>query len=395
MQLMPLITGLVITFFVGYALGTQQSIIQAQDQFGTLEEAREAFAPFWEVYNLIQSQYIDDIPVEQLAEGAAIGMVEALDDPYSGYMDPELFASLNSDLEGEFEGIGVVIHTLENGMIEIVGILKGAPAEGVGIQEGDIFAAVDDIDVIGMSQDELARLVRGPEGTEVKITLLRGSDFIDFTITRARIIVPTIETDVLEGDVAYIQLNNFNNQARGDLDAAFESLNVNERAGLILDLRDNPGGLLSSAIEIGSAFVEEGTIVLEVFGDGREVDFTADGTFAGLTVPIVVLVNEASASASELLAGALQDLELATIIGETTLGKGTVQQWLPLQNQGGVRLTVARWLTPDRRWIHLDGITPDIEVEYAPTVYRDPEDPQVAAALAFLAEQVEQAAPAP
>ncbi|MDZ4769072.1 MAG: S41 family peptidase [Chloroflexota bacterium] len=391
---LPVVAGLAIVFFVGYGLGNQQSIGYAQDQYGTPEDVREAFAPFWEVYALIQDQYVEEVPIAQLVEGAATGMVDALGDPYSGYMDPELFASLNRDLEGEFEGIGVVIRTLEDsGEIEVVGILKGAPAEGSGIMEGDIFSAVDDIEVTGMNQTELADLVRGPEGTDVRITVRRDDTLIDFIITRARIIVPNVESEILEGDIAYIQLNQFNSQSRLDFDAALNTLKVNERAGLIFDLRDNPGGLLSSAIEVGSAFIEDGTIVYEVFGDGREVDFTANGSFADIQVPIVVLVNESSASASELVAGALQDLELATVVGELTLGKGTVQQWLPLQNQAGVRLTVARWLTPDRRWIHEDGVSPDIVVEYMPTTYDDPADPQIAAALEFLLAEAASVAP--
>jgi carboxyl-terminal processing protease len=212
----------------------------------------------------------------------------------------------------------------------------------------------------------------------------REDELVDFMITRAKITVPNIETRILDGDIAYIQLNQFSSHAREELDTAIDELDVQDRAGLIFDLRDNPGGLLSSAIDIASAFVPEGPVVIEAFGDGREQVFEADGTYADLGVPVVVLVNEASASASELVAGALQDTDNAYIIGETTLGKGTVQQWLPLQNDAGLRLTIARWLTPDRRWIHLEGITPDEIIEWAPTIYEDPNDPQLEAAVDWL-----------
>lgn len=389
LRALSLVAALTLVFVIGYALGTQQSVVQAQ--YGTPEQVRSAFAPFWETFRLIQDEYIEEVPVETLVEGALNGMMNALNDPYSGYMTPTTFEALNRDLEGEFEGIGVVIHTIEETReIEIIGILKGAPAEGAGIRRGDIFTAVDGVDVTGISQSELAALVRGPQGTDVRITLRRGTELIDFVITRARIIVPNVEAELIGEDIAYIRLNQFNNQARAELDRALEELKVNSRAGLIFDLRDNPGGLLSSAIEIGSAFIESGPIVYEVFGDGREVTFSANGSFAGITVPIVVLVNQASASASELVAGAMQDVGVATVIGEQTLGKGTVQQWLPLSNQGGVRLTVARWLTPDRRWIHEQGVTPDIAVEYEGFAFEvNPEvDVQIAAALAFLREGI-------
>jgi carboxyl-terminal processing protease len=389
LRTLSIVAALTLVFIIGYTLGTQQIVAQAQ--YGTPEQVREAFTPFWETFRHIQEQYIERVPVEQLVEGALNGMVNSLGDPYSGYMNPTTFESLNRDLEGEFEGIGVVIHTIEETReIEIIGILKGAPAEGAGIRRGDIFAAVDGVDVTGISQSELAALVRGPQGTDVRITLRRGTELIDFVITRARILVPNVESQLIGEDIAYIRLNQFNNQARAELDRALEELKVNSRAGLIFDLRDNPGGLLSSAIQIGSAFIESGPILYEVFGDGREVTFSADGTFAGVQVPIVVLVNQASASASELVAGAMQDVGAATIIGEQTLGKGTVQQWLPLQNRGGVRLTVARWLTPDRRWIHEQGVIPDIVIEYdgfAVEVNPD-EDTQIAAALAHLRQTI-------
>lgn len=386
---LPVVAALTIVFFIGYALGNQHYIVFAQDNSGTPADVQEAFEPFWQVFSLIRDQYVDDVPIDKLVEGAATGMVDALDDPYSGYMDAEMFDMLNADLEGEFEGIGVVIRTVEDtGAIEVVGLLNGAPAEGVGILPGDIFTAVDDIDVTAMNQTELATLVRGPENTDVKITMRREDELIDFMITRAKITVPNVETRILDGDIAYIQLNQFSSQAREELDTAIDELDVQDRAGLIFDLRGNPGGLLSSAIDIASAFIPEGPVVIEAFGDGREQVFEADGTYANLGVPVVVLVNESSASASELVAGALQDTDTAYIIGETTLGKGTVQQWLPLQNDAGLRLTIARWLTPDRRWIHHEGITPDEIIEWTPTTYRDPDDPQIAAAVDWLQQAV-------
>jgi carboxyl-terminal processing protease len=380
----------IIIFLAGFALGNQYAVGNAQGDTSPPPDAQKAFEPFWQVYNLIQSDYIDEIDVEKLVDSATRGLVDALDDPYSGYMNAELYALTNSDLEGEFDGIGVVIHTIEEtGQIEVVGLLEGAPAAGSGIQPGDIFAAVDGIDVTHKDQTELAALVRGPEGTDVTITMLRGDERIDFVITRAHITVPNIESRVLDNNIGYIKLNQFSATARNDIDGALEAIDVNNRAGLIFDLRDNPGGYLNSAIDVASAFIKSGTVVIEDFGGDNEHTYEATGDYAEITVRIAVLVNESSASASELVAGALQDRQVATIIGATTLGKGTVQTWHELVNEGAVRLTIARWLTPNGRWIHEQGITPDIAVDWERVTFTaDEPDPQLDAAIQFLETEV-------
>lgn len=376
-----------LIFFAGFALGNQYAVTRAQgDNTSPPPEAAEAFQPFWQVYNLIQDDYLDSVDTAALVDGATKGMVDALGDPYSGYMNPEVYDLLNSDLSGEFNGIGVVIRTdEETGHVVVVGLIEGAPAQVAGMLPDDILIAVDDQDVTTMTQTDLAVMVRGAEGTQVKITVQRGDEVLDFTITRAKINVPNVESSVLENNIGYIRLNQFSATARADLNGALEAVDVNERSGLILDLRDNPGGLLSSAIDVASAFVESGKIVTEDFGNDNTQVFDANGDYANIDVPIAVLVNGSSASASELLAGALQDYDLATIIGETTLGKGTVQTWHELVNGGGVRLTIARWLTPDGNWIHQQGITPDIEVKWDDRTFApDEADPQLNAALDYL-----------
>lgn len=379
----------VAVFAIGFALGNLNVIGAAQGNTSVPAEVVEAFAPMWQVYNLIQSDYIDTVELDDLVDGAAKGLVEALGDQFSGYMDPETYTLLNDDLEGEIEGIGVVIRTDEDtGAVEVVGVLNGAPAQDVGILPGDIFTEVNGKNVVGMSQLELATEVRGPEGTEVLITMQRGGELIDFTITRARIIIPNVESEVLDGEIGYLKLNQFSATARQDIDAALEAMRINSLNGLVVDFRDNPGGLLNSAIDVASAFIEEGTIVTESFSDDDEIVFDATGNYADVRVPIVVLVNEGSASASELVAGAMQDAGVATIIGETTFGKGTVQTWHELVNGGGVRLTIARWLTPSGRWIHENGVEPDITVEWTPVSYDDDQDLQLSAALEFLQDMV-------
>jgi carboxyl-terminal processing protease len=376
---------IVVVFIAGFAVGNLNAIGAAQGDTSVPPEVEEAFAPLWQAYNLIQSDYIDPVELNTLVDGAVTGMVEALGDQFSGYMDPQTYAFLNDDLEGEIEGIGVVIRTDEETTeIEVVGVLDGAPAKAAGILPGDVFYAVNGTTVLGMSQLELAGEVRGPEGTDVMITMRRGDDLIDFTITRARIVIPNVESEVLEDEFGYIKLNQFSATARQDIDAALVAMNINSLNGLILDFRDNPGGYLNSAVDVASAFIREGTIVTEAFSEQDQRVFEATGDFADVQVPIVVLVNEGSASASELVAGAMQDRGVATIMGMTTFGKGTVQTWHDLINGGGVRLTIARWLTPNGQWIHENGIQPDIVVEWTPESYDDPNDIQLDAAIEFL-----------
>jgi carboxyl-terminal processing protease len=219
--------------------------------------------------------------------------------------------------------------------------------------------------------------------------MLRGEERIEFEIVRARIIIPNTETATF-GDIGYVKLNEFTGEARDNLDAAIESLNPEDLSGLILDLRGNPGGFLDSAVEVASAFIEEGNLILtEDFGERFDaVTFEANGDYLDLGIPIVVLVDETSASASELVTGAWQDYGVVTVIGEITFGKGTVQTWQELSNGGGIRLTIARWLRPSGEWIHGVGITPDIIVEWTPEHFDEvgnPEtDPQLAAALEYL-----------
>ncbi len=211
-----------IIFFAGFALGNQYAVGTAQGNSTSVPpDVQDAFAPFWQVYNLIQSDYINKVDTATLVDGAAKGMVDALNDQFSGYMNPDEYKLLNSDLSGEFDGIGVVIHTDETtGKIEVVGLLEGAPAQNSGIRPGDIFLAVDGTDVTGMNQTDLAALVRGAEGTPVTIRVGRGDQTLDFTITRAHITVPNVESQILDNNIAYIKLNQFTATARADLDSA-------------------------------------------------------------------------------------------------------------------------------------------------------------------------------
>ncbi|NWG18021.1 MAG: S41 family peptidase, partial [Chloroflexi bacterium] len=344
--------------------------------------------PFWQVYNLIADEYLEPVEPEALVDGAIQGMFDVLGDEFSGYMSPDIYPMMNADLSGHVEGIGALVETVEEtGAIRIASVLEGSPAEAAGIRDGDIFVEVDGEDVTGISQMELVTKVRGPAGTVVNLTMQRGDQLLKFSVTRARIEVPNLEYKILDNNIGYVKMRDFSADARTKLDEVLQDINVNELDGLVFDLRGNPGGLLSTAIDIASAFIKDGTILIEDFGNGEQRVFEANGTYIGVSVPLVLLVDEDSASASELVAGALQDRGRATIIGETTFGKGTVQTWRELVNGGGVRLTIARWLTPNGNWIHDVGIMPDIVVEWTPDGNNDTADPQLEAAISYLLTQ--------
>ncbi len=392
---------IMVVFVTGFVFGSQSNFL-ASAQINLTQEEEQEFAAFWQAYDLVRGQYLDQpIDTHLVVEGAIAGMLDSLDDQYTGYMSSEVYSLMNEDISGEIQGIGVVIRTIqETGEIEVANVMKDTPAERAGVQIGDVFVEVDGEDVIGYSQLELAGIVRGPRGTTVDIMFRRGETLVEESIERDRIPIPTAEYTLLENVIGLVRLFEFNSQSRPQLDAAIEELGGAENLnGFVLDLRGNPGGTLDSSIEIASTFLDDKVILREQFPT-REETLSTDGSYAGYDFPVVVLVNETSASASELVSGALQDWEAATVIGEITFGKGTVQSWRGLSNGGGVRITIARWLTPEGNWIHEQGITPDIIIEWQPEEgffldINDPAtleaDPQLQAALDFLSgEEVEE-----
>jgi carboxyl-terminal processing protease len=373
-------------FILGFMVGNL-SILGISNAQGRvlLSDTDAAFEPFWEAFSIIESRYVDPVDVEILVDGAIDGMVTALEDQHSGYIRPELYET-TTDFSGEFSGIGVTIHTIEEtGEVEVVTVIPNSPAEGVGVEAGDIFYEVDGDSVIGMTQAELVTIVPGPRGTTVNITFKRGEELVNYDIVRDVFEIPNVSYEMVGDNITHITMLDFNAVSRSQLDEALAAVDVNNTNGLIFDMRGNPGGTLTSAIQIGSAFIEDGVLLRQVSRDEFEEVTRTDGDYANITVPIVVLVDETSASASEVIAGAMQDYDVATLIGETTFGKGTVQNIPQLSNGGGLRLTIKRWLTPNGAWIHEQGITPDIIVEWDPENAEDLEnDLQLAEAITYL-----------
>lgn len=355
-------------------------------QATTDEELQELFKPFWESWDLLHENFVDQ-PLDDMAlmRGAISGMLAATGDKHTSYMNPEQFAQANAEMSGEeYTGIGAWVNTTGE-YIEVVSPMKNSPAEKAGLKAKDIVIAIDGVDMTGTPGDLALQKILGPAGEPVTLTIRRGEEILEFTIVREKITVPAVEYEMLEGDIAYIALNTFNELATDQVRAALKELLAQNPKGLIFDLRNNGGGFLVTAIEITSEFVSKGIVMYEEYGDGSRESYNAQPGGLATEIPLVVLINEGTASASEITAGAIQDYGRGTLIGVTSYGKGSVQNWIPLRTEaGGVRITIARWLTPNGNQINEVGLTPDIEVPYTQEDVDADRDPQLDAAINFL-----------
>jgi carboxyl-terminal processing protease len=358
----------------------------------------EAFAVLCETYARIQADYVDEIDDETLVEGAVRGMIEyGLQDPYSGYLSPDVYGRALDDLSGEFSGIGaeVGMENLDDPedlasctvvtstcAIVIVAPLEGSPAEAVGLRPGDQVLAVDGTSTVGETLHSLVFVIRGEAGTDVTLTVRRGEQVRDFTITRAVIDLREVRSELIGDDVAYVRLSSFTDRSTGLLRDALQGLLDRGATRIVLDLRGNPGGYIVAAQGVGSQFVPAGELLftVESGSDVQRWTAQANGLAESSALPLVVLVDGGSASASEIVAVALQQAGRATIVGTPTFGKNTVQVWSELPNGGGLRLTTDRWFTPSHGSVSPGGVQPDVVVE-APEEPDDGEDPQLDRAL--------------
>ena len=353
----------------------------------TPADLEQLFEPFWQSWDLVHDLFIDQ-PVndELMMQGAINGMMESLGDQHSSYMDPDQYRQANIDIDGSYEGIGAWVDTTSE-YLTIVSPMPDSPAEKAGLLPGDQIIALDGEDMTGIDGSLVIRKVLGPAGTSLTLTIFREGEPepFDVTLERARIVIPVVEYEVLDGDIAYIKLFTFSGNATEEFTAAIEELMDQEPVAMILDLRNNPGGERDTAVEITSQFIADGVIMYQEYGDGSRDSFeTVKGGLA-TDIPLVVLINEGSASGSEIVAGAIQDYERGTLVGMVSFGKGSVQNWIPLvDDQGLVRVTIARWLTPKGRTIHELGVEPDIEVEYTEEDFLNELDPQLDKAIEIL-----------
>jgi carboxyl-terminal processing protease len=363
-------------------------------------EPSEAFAVLCETYAQIKGDYVDEVTDEQLVDGAVRGMIEyGLEDPYSGYLPPSQYGQALDDLSGEFSGIGAEVG-MENTVdpedlasctvvtatcaMVVVSPLDGSPAEEAGLRAGDRILAIDGRSTAGESVNSLVFEVRGEAGTDVTLTVERGDERLDITITRAVIDLQEVSAELLDDGIGYIRLTSFTDRAPGLFRDALQSLLDQGADGIVFDLRGNPGGYIVAAQGIGSEFVASGELLFTVESDGNVQEWRSEsGILQSGQVPVVVLVDGGSASASEIVAAALQEHDRATIVGEPTFGKNTVQIWNSLPNGGGLRLTTDRWFTPDHNSVAPDGVQPDVVVP-APADPTSAADPQLDRAVDIL-----------
>jgi len=380
---------------VGLALG--DSVAQSGDQGNsgagkTTPVSREVlFKPFWEAWGIVHDQYIDQ-PVDevQLMHGAIRGMVEALGDEHTSYMDPDEYKTMNMEMEGEYEGIGAWVDPTAE-YLTIISPMSGSPAEKAGLQSGDQVIAIDGEDMTGIDGNLVIKRVLGPAGSKVVLTISRkGQDKpFDVTIIRAKVVVPSVEGEMLEGDVAYIQLSTFGENTEQDLRQTLKNLLAKKPVGLVLDLRNNGGGFLITAVEVTSEFIKDGIVLYEDYGNGRKESYKVKGNGLATDIPMVVIINEGSASASEIVAGAIRDHQRGRLVGMTSFGKGSVQNWVPLNDgQGAVRVTIARWLTPNGSQINKKGLKPDVEIQFTEEDIKALKDVQLEQAIKTLKEEI-------
>jgi carboxyl-terminal processing protease len=386
-----------LLFAAGFAVGGGAA------SGGSCAAPTEAFAAFCEAYQRLKGEYVDELDDETLAEGAIQGMFEyGVEDPYSGYMAPEDYQTALGDLSGKFSGIGAemaVKNLTDPADLEscdklsatcalvVVAPIAGTPAEAAGLESGDIVLAVDGESVEGSTITDQVNKVRGEEGTDVTLTIQRDAETFDVTITRAEITIQEVTTRLIDEHVGYIDLNGFSDAAADQFRTGLDELLDQGADQIVFDLRDNPGGYIEAAQKIASQFIDSGTIFTQESAgeDVRTWEATGDGVATDSDLPVVVLINGGSASASEIVAAALHETGRATLIGESSFGKNTVQVWSRLENDGGVRITVSRWFTPEHNSVAPDGIQPDVASARADD---DPPDVdvQLEAALSYLAD---------
>ncbi len=378
------------SFFLGVLVGQRRNylspVIVGKNSPPSDFSSKIDFKIFWDAWRLIKKDfYQQPVSDKDLFYGAISGLVESLDDPYSLFLEPKTAKEFVEDLSGKFEGIGAEIG-IRKKQLTIIAPLAKSPAEKAGIRAGDKIYAIDGKETSGMSLEEAVRLIRGKKGTKVVLTIMREGfeEPKDFTIIRDVIKIPTVQWEMKDKNIAYIKLSHFDESTLKDFKSAAKEILLQKPKGIILDLRNNPGGFLGTAIDIANYWIKKGAIVREKSPKTMTRVHYARSYAPFADFPTVVLVNQGSASASEIVAGALQDYQIATILGEKTFGKGTVQELQFLDDGSAIKLTVAQWLTANGRQINEKGITPDIQVEMTEEDYDNNRDPQLSKALELL-----------
>jgi carboxyl-terminal processing protease len=390
-----LVFWLIVGFGIGwFSNGMQSEELDMTESLGETALTEADMELFWDVWGTVQEEYIDaaELEVEDQIYGAISGMVDSLEDPYSDFMTPEETSEFQIALNGELEGIGAEL-TVREGRLVIVSPLKDTPAEQAGLLPGDHVYLVDGEPTSEMTIWDAIMMIRGERGTSVVLTILREGEEepLEFTITRDEIVVPSTKvsyTEMNDKNLAIVSIYQFEDDTYSEFLNAVREITLNEVDGMVLDLRLNGGGYLDVSLMVLGQFFEDkvkGVIVKRSDGEGDVMYTQGDGDLVDM--PLVVLIDEGSASASEIVAGALQDYDRAMLFGEQSFGKGSVQEYANLSGGASLRLTIARWFTPNDRTIDHLGITPDIEIEMETELIDTEDDIQLQAALEFLAQQ--------
>lgn len=345
------------------------------------------FDLFWKVWNITKDQYLEQ-PVfdTKLFYGALQGMVASLEDPYSVFLDPEITKQFTDELAGTFEGIGAEIG-IKKGQLVVIAPLPGTPAESAGLRAGDYILKIEKLETSGMPLDVAVSNIRGPKGEKITLTVFRKDwkEPREIAIVRDKINVQSVTVEEMDNGIAKIKLSYFNENTPELFEKAVQEIMLKNSKGIILDLRNDPGGFLEVAVKVAGEWIEAGkTVVIQEFQGGKHDNYNAQGLARLKGIPTVVLVNGGSASASEIVAGALKDYGLATIVGETSFGKGSVQTLEQLRGGSSIKLTIAHWLTPKGLQINSQGIKPDQEVKLTTEDYDNNKDPQLQKAVELL-----------
>ncbi|MFA7209243.1 MAG: S41 family peptidase [Parcubacteria group bacterium] len=387
------------SFWIGYTNGKKstESANQSYPIDSTViknkfltEEKEVDFDLFWKVWDLLKEKYVnhDSLDAQELVYGAIKGMLAATKDPYTTFFDPKETQEFDQDISGSFEGIGAELG-VKDGILTVIAPLDGSPSQKSGLLAGDKILQIGDKLTSDVSIDQAVDLIRGKKGTQVKLVILHKGDqeTTEISITREMIKVKSVKIEFKENNIAYLKINQFGEKTSDEFDAAMNQIISRGSKGIVLDLRNNPGGFLTSSVEIASRLIPRGKVVVtEEDGTGKKDNlYTAGGDrLSGL--PMVVLINEGSASASEILAGALRDNRGLQLIGKKSFGKGSVQELIDLPNKSSVKITVAKWLTPNGDYIMEKGISPDIDVDLTLDDFKNDRDPQLDKAMEKIKE---------
>lgn len=339
---------------------------------------------------LLETYYYEDVSREELADGVLYGLMETVGDPYTCYYSVEEMEELTADIEGIFHGIGAYLEMdYDKGYAKISGIIDGTPASQSDIKVGDYVIKVDGVDTYEMTLTDVVAMIRGDAGTQVTLTLNRGGAETEVTVTRQNIETPTVQYELLENNIAYITVTEFDDVTTAQFKEALEQLEADQAKGLILDVRGNPGGNLSTVVEMCQLMLPEGMIVYTEDKYGQRNEYKCDGAHE-FKLPLVLLIDGSSASASEILAGAIKDYKMGTLVGTTTYGKGIVQKIFAYEDGSAAKITVSKYYTPNGYNIHGVGIEPDVEVPFDADLYVEEEiDNQLEKAIEIITEEIE------